>query len=324
VTSPSWKLFVLGRDKSPLRNCLPCHEAGPEHDREICTCLTCHGFYAATADPERIAAMQRLFPENAWAVRTGEPSGIIVIDAEGRGDPSGVDVLDSWETWTGHDLPPTAIKATTPSGGVHLYYRWEPGIRSRNRVLPGIDIKSDGGYVVIPWSFYKIDDGRVSSVDSRESGRRWVDEHYLAGVGEPGPALLGDELREWLRAARGRSNGGGGTTGHATGYDYERFCREGCPGGMRDEFFNEVVFRLRKSGVSRADAHRIALEHWRRVDQPPDAEWYMPWHHVEYKLERVWRTVSPDTIEPALARWAAAEAASLEDKIRRVGRVTLT
>lgn len=48
------------------------------------------------------------------------------------------------------ELPPT-LEVVTPSGGLHLYYRAE-GLRGKNGFLPAVDIKSNGGYVVAPWS----------------------------------------------------------------------------------------------------------------------------------------------------------------------------
>lgn len=302
---PTWKFFVLGNDKTPLPNCAGCADAGPEHDRESCTCLTCHAFYAATDDPKRLEYMQLYHPNGAWAVRTGRESGIIVIDAEGSGTPSGVDVLDDWEAWVGGwPLTPTDRIASTPSGGVHRYYEYVSGVRSRNRVLPGVDIKSDGGYVVIPT-------GR----ESGEDGRRWLLD------GRPGAP--DDRLVDWLRSARGRSSGGGeaaiGRPG-VDGYDYDRFAREGCPDGVRDEFFNELIFRYRKAGVDRAVAVGLVREHWKRAAQPPDARWYMPWHHVEYKIERIWRTVEPDRVADELAAWARAQVTTPDG---RTGRVTL-
>ena len=52
-----WPVFVLGRSKRPVANCPACDTAGKGHDPAACTCLTCHGFYAATLDPARLAAM---------------------------------------------------------------------------------------------------------------------------------------------------------------------------------------------------------------------------------------------------------------------------
>lgn len=294
---PTWKFFVLGREKTPLPNCLACANADASHDREACSCLTCHGFYAGTSDEGRLTAMMRLHPDGHMAVRTGQASGIIVIDAEGRGEPSGVDVLDGWESWSGGwSLAHTELVASTPSGGVHRYYRWVPGVRSRNRILPGIDIKSDGGYVVIP----------------PDEGRSWL----LSGA----PSTPDDNLVGWLRSARGRHSGeSAGVVGHSDGYDYERYVRDGCPDGVRDEFFNELIFRLRKAGVDRSDIVLTVRNHWKRTAQPPAATYYMPWHHVEYKIARIWRTVEPDDVIDELREWAARVNAPVAQR----GRVSL-
>lgn len=306
----SWKLFVLGRNKTPLPNCAACRIAGPTHDAEACECLTCHGFYAATDDQERLRAMASRYPNHEWAVRCGAASGIIVLDAEGDGLPSGVDVLDAWEQWTGGlTLPLTELIAHTPSGGVHRYYRYEPGTRSRNRVLPGVDLKADGGYVVLPL-------GQLAGAGQR----RWI----LSG--EPG--VLDEKNLEFLRrrGVRGGAGvgiGGGGVVGHSTGYDYDTYVRDGCPGGVRDEFFNELIFRLRKAGLPR---DRLVVEvrhHWSRCAQPPEAKWYMPWRHVDYKIERIWRTVAVDDVAEELLAWARQAQANVAVGERRVGRVTL-
>lgn len=296
----AWRYFILGKDKTPLPSCDPCREADPEHDREACDHLVCHGFYAATDDLLRLERMRKIPHAGHWAVRTGAASDIIVLDAEGTGDPSGVDVLDTWESWSGGwPLPTTNRVALTPSGGVHRYYRYVPGVRSRNRVLPGLDIKSDGGYVVVP-----SDD---------DPGRVWLLE------GEPGE--VNGEFAEWLRQARGRSVHTVAGRTEPVGYDYKIFHAEGCPGGMRDEFFNELIFRLRKAGVDRGTATVEVRNHWKRCAQPPDAVWYMPFHHIKYKIERIWRTVEPADISAEMRDWATRLTTSNEPV--KVGRVTL-
>src|SRR5688572_3752005 len=271
-----WKFFVLGGGRTPLPNCSRCSwqsATSTRHDPEDCACLTCHGFYAATSDPAALAEMSRLHPTNEWAVRTGAASGIIVLDFEGpEKDPEGLTTLDRWESYTGWSLPGGGLTARTPSGGVHVYLRHPGGkVASRNRILPGCDLKADGGYVVVP--------------HANSPGRRWV----KATVGD-GPAPLNSELAAWLTTQRG-GGAGGSTPGHITGYDYRRFLREGCPDGMRDEFFNDLLFRARKANLTLEAAYDLARLHWRRCEQPPVARWLMPWEHVEYKLHRVWRTV---------------------------------
>lgn len=269
-----WKVFVLGAGKTPVPNCRACAEAGPGHDPESCTCLTCHGFYAATLDPSRIEMMLLLHPTGHLAVRTGAASGIIVLDAEGGSDspdlPSGVQTLDEWELWHSWSLPQTLI-AQTPSGGIHLYIMYAEGVKSRNRVMPGVDVKADGGYVLLPCG---------------GEDRIWLNELPLAA---PSTHLL-----EWLRTAKGGNRGGSGPGGLTAGYDYAEFAKNGVPGGHRDEFFNDMCFRLRKAGATRTEAEAELRKHWERAAQPPDARYHMPWEHVLYKVTRVWRTVEED------------------------------
>ncbi len=79
-------------------------------------------------------------PAGLLAVRTGAPSGLVVVDIDprhgGRLDP---------------ELMPPTLAAATGGGGWHLYYR-HPGTPVVSRALPGrdgVDIKADGGYVVL-------------------------------------------------------------------------------------------------------------------------------------------------------------------------------
>jgi hypothetical protein len=139
-----WPVFVLGRSKRPVANCAPCRAADPGHDRAGCGCLTCHGFYAATASPARLAAMLAAVPGGLLAIRTGTPSGLLVVDI----DPRNGGQLD-------HALMTPTATVATGGGGWHLYYR-HPGTPAA-AALPGragVDIKGDGGYVAAPPSVH--------------------------------------------------------------------------------------------------------------------------------------------------------------------------
>ena len=139
-----WPVFVLGRSKRPVANCPACRAAGPGHDRAGCGCLTCHGFYAATLDPGRLAAMLRKVPGGLLAIRTGAVSGLCVVDI----DPRNGGQLD-------RDLMTPTATVATGGGGWHLYYRHPGG--PTLPALPGaagIDIKGDGGYVAAPPSLH--------------------------------------------------------------------------------------------------------------------------------------------------------------------------
>ncbi|WP_406055751.1 bifunctional DNA primase/polymerase [Kribbella sp. NBC_00889] len=140
-----WPVFMLGRSKRPVANCPECPKGA--HDPATCGHLTCHGFYAATTDPDRITAIVTAVPTGQLAVRTGAVSGLLVVDVDPAhgGSHSLADLV-------ARHLVPRTLWVHTGSGGVHLYYH-HPGREIPSRPMPdraGIDIKADGGYVVLP------------------------------------------------------------------------------------------------------------------------------------------------------------------------------
>ncbi|MPZ82200.1 MAG: DNA primase [Actinophytocola sp.] len=147
-----WPVFLLGRSKRPLANCPECPKRGEPgaHDPQTCGHLTCHGFYAATCDGDRIEAMITAHPDGLLAVRAGAApagAGVVVIDIDpghgGRHDPG---------------LMTPTLAVATGNHGWHLYYR-HPGRPVLSRPLPGavgVDVKAEGGYVVLPPSVHPV------------------------------------------------------------------------------------------------------------------------------------------------------------------------
>lgn len=76
---------------------------------------------------------------------TGLVSGIVVVDIDGE---------DGFENAHELNLEPT-LTARTGGGGLHLYYAIYEPVRSKVRILEGIDIRGNGGYVVLPPSLHK-------------------------------------------------------------------------------------------------------------------------------------------------------------------------
>jgi putative DNA primase/helicase len=204
-------------------------------------------------------------------------NGIVVIDVDPKN--GGIETLESWDEWTqGVSLPET-LRCRTGSGGLHLIYSLPIGARviSRNLVLPGIDIKSDGGYVV--------------TASSRHiSGNLY----HWDNPGHPITVVPAD-LLNWMLTQRGGSSPGlsvGGTGGVGSGQPDDYDFTQGGQVGQRDTWANDWAFRLRKAGVSWDRAVESLRAGWEGVDQPPGD--YFPWETALEKLERVWRTVEPD------------------------------
>lgn len=84
-----------------------------------------------------------------FALLTGEKSGLMVIDLDVN-HVEGVDGVKTFnEIWP--DFPETLI-VESANGGMHIYFRYRKGLKSRADYFPGIDIRTDGGVIVTPGS----------------------------------------------------------------------------------------------------------------------------------------------------------------------------
>jgi hypothetical protein len=110
--------------------------------------LTEHGLHDAVSGE---AAARALFHRPGVAmigVPTGAASGFVVIDLDVKDGRPGLEWLAANE----HRIPPTR-RHGTKSGGVHLLFEHPAGRRIRNsasRIAPGVDVRGDGGYVIVP------------------------------------------------------------------------------------------------------------------------------------------------------------------------------
>ncbi|MGD8616372.1 MAG: bifunctional DNA primase/polymerase, partial [Gammaproteobacteria bacterium] len=86
-------------------------------------------------------------PDANVGIVTGAVSGLLVLDVDPR--HGGEESLQRLQAEHGA-LPPTP-EVITGGGGRHLYFA-HPGGSVRNRValMPGIDVRGDGGLVVAP------------------------------------------------------------------------------------------------------------------------------------------------------------------------------
>lgn len=109
--------------------------------------LTKNGFKDATKSAYAARKWWEETPNANIGIATGEFSGLAVVDVDVKNGAKGRESVSLLK-----GLTPT-LTVATPSGGWHLYYiRPKDGIRCRNGLLPGIDLKADGGYVVAPGS----------------------------------------------------------------------------------------------------------------------------------------------------------------------------
>lgn len=117
--------------------------------------LVPHGVKDATKDPERIRAWWGDTPDANIALACGEPSGIDVLDLDvpkdGKGD-DGLATMSRYESVHGQIRTLTSV---TGRGGMHLFFKHQHGGKNRVKTLPGCDVRTTGGYVVLPPSVHE-------------------------------------------------------------------------------------------------------------------------------------------------------------------------
>lgn len=118
------------------------------------TPLTAHGFKDATTNIDTIRAWWAKAPTANIGLNCGK-SGLVVVDLDKRGDHDG---LQEWDTLTdkNHLSIHTSV-SLTGGGGRHLLFKAPAGVEIKNsagKLAPGIDIRGEGGYIVLPPSIH--------------------------------------------------------------------------------------------------------------------------------------------------------------------------
>lgn len=188
LASRGWRVHPIRAISGGRCSCgkADCPAAG-KHPR-----LTAWQHSAATA-AEIVRAWWREHPSDGVGVATGPESGLVVIDLDPRHGG-----IAAWEDEVARrgGVPPT-YRVRTGGGGLHLYYR-APELRIGNRagVLPGVDVRGAGGYVVGPGSQH-ASGGRYEVEEDHELAAmpEWLVELC---AGRPAPqrqpaAVTGDE-----------------------------------------------------------------------------------------------------------------------------------
>ena len=116
-----------------------------------------HGLRDATNDQDVCRARWQRTPQANIGAATGSQSGFWVLDVDPPGGPERLAALEAE-----YSPLPATIKASTPRGGIHFYWRWatdDPEIRnSAGRIGTGLDVRGEGGQIVLPPSV--LADGR--------------------------------------------------------------------------------------------------------------------------------------------------------------------
>ncbi|MGW3494007.1 bifunctional DNA primase/polymerase [Streptomyces sp. NPDC001020] len=140
VAADGLPVLPLRRGKVPFGNCPACarNRCGGRPNMKTpgpCTCAQpCHGWAAATTDPNVIAspAWARVWRDAAAVAYHPGGAGLTVVDLD----------TEAAVTWAHTNLPPT--RSVPSTRGEHWIYRG--AMRSVNGVREGVDIKSSMSY----------------------------------------------------------------------------------------------------------------------------------------------------------------------------------
>jgi len=211
-------------------------EAADRHTGELITFgektpLTTTGFKAATKFKHIIDRWWSDWPEAAVGLPTGAATGFFALDIDNKpGGSNGFVWLDAMEAEHG-PLPVTA-RVVSPNGGMHIYFKYVVGTRNRGALGAGVDIRSEGGYVLAAGSV--MHDGRAY---------KWVDDtRSIADA----PAWLMDLLMP--KSAPSHSHYAGSASTNVayvdTAVDRELSDLASTPMGNRNNVLNDAAFNI--------------------------------------------------------------------------------
>jgi hypothetical protein len=198
--------------------------------------LAPNGVNNASSDPALVEAWWRAYPKANIGLATGRASGRIVLDVDGEVGEASLARLE-----TEHGPLPITVEALTGKGR-HIEFEYVAGIPNGVGITDGLDVRSDGGYVVAPPSVHA--NGTIYAWNLE----RHPEEVRLA----PAPEWL---LREMRRP-----------TAPATAVDGK------LPPGFRNKALFSIGSGLRGRGMSESEIATVLLAVNKSVNNPALSE----------------------------------------------------
>lgn len=197
----------------------PCVKRGKEP-------ITAHGFKEATRNPEQINEWWSRYPgANIGVACGGVSGGLLVLDVDGD---EGQESLRKLER--DHGVITTA--QTLTGKGTQYWFKSQQSFKNRVRLMPGIDIRSDGGYVIAPPSIHPLGKPYAWEVSAR------IDEVPLA----PLPNWLIPLLSPQAQPSK---------------TDWAKIAKTGAPQGARNQTLAQVAGHLFRRHVDAALAYTL-------------------------------------------------------------------
>lgn len=187
-------------------------------------------FQKRQPDPGEIRQWWAKWPSAMVGIVTGKGSGLLVIDCD---TPEGEQAIE--------ELLPDSLNiptVRTPRGGKHLYFRMpDENIRDIVGLLPGVDVRAEGGYIIAP-----------PSVNGEGKRYQWTDGLSIDEVTPPqAPSALIALIKDFaFKGGKGGCNvGDGDITNH---YKPLQDITYSFKEGRRDETLFHIANCLFKGG----------------------------------------------------------------------------
>lgn len=108
--------------------------------------LTQNGVKDATKDVNQIIQWWKKWPKANVGIACGQRSGIFVLDVDVNEEEDGRETIRELESKF-EELPVTPVQLTG-SGGMHYIFKYNEDVKNLVKFLPGLDTKSEDGYIV--------------------------------------------------------------------------------------------------------------------------------------------------------------------------------
>lgn len=267
------------------------------------------GWESASSSVRLVSDWWSADPEANIGIACGRPSGLAVIDLDVKKGNNGMASFSAFLHEHRLDFPYAPL-AATPSDGQHAWLA-APGITERQGILPGVDIKGDGGYVVAaPSRLTVFADGRDGEHGGEVSvSYRWVTSCPCMSVNVPG------WLIRWAKDAIGT---GGSSAGAEHFLPADALSRNGdvlvppaSPGERNRTMYRVACSLFRKFGTTPAGVDDV-LDRLREIWEQTDQRDY-PWKDVLTSVSSARRFI--DRVQEA----EDADAASAASWLKRHG-----
>ncbi|MDR7239651.1 bifunctional DNA primase/polymerase [Neobacillus drentensis] len=141
----NWAVFPLHTPNNKYCSCKnPNCQSPGKHPR------TKNGLKAATTNLALIDEWWKRWPDANIGVATGKDSGFVVLDVDPRhGGQNSLELLINQ-----YGPLPNTIEAITGGYGCHILFKNPGQVRNRTNILPGLDVRGEGGYIVVAPSLH--------------------------------------------------------------------------------------------------------------------------------------------------------------------------